>query len=178
MNRRKFIQSLAAVFTLPAAPKLALGSVGAAAPAVTAVPTQARFWAIYMSALHGECTPQTLQNLLHIPEADSKKYIGQLIADGVIKPNPILKNAVSELVKPKDDGLVDRVKKRFEKKAKAEPVKLDVREEADAETVFNEEPDVDDAHINGDVDTLPEDQPLRPEDEEAFAISSEEDSGR
>ncbi len=128
MNRRRFIQSLAAVFTLPATPKLALGSAGAVSGTAAAVPTQARFWAIYMSALHGECTPQTLQNLLHIPEVDSKRYIGQLIADGVIKPNPLLKNTVSELVKPKDDSLVEKVKHRFEKKTDASAAKPELTE--------------------------------------------------
>ncbi len=132
MKRRIFIQSLAAVFALPAAPALSLSGASAAAPtAAVAVPTQARFWAIYMSALHGECTPQTLTNLLHIPETDAKRYVGQLIADGVIKPNPLLQNTVSELVKPKDDSLIDKAKKRLEKKSEAQTA---ARGEAGAET--------------------------------------------
>lgn len=120
MKRRTFIQSLAAVFALPAAPSLSLPGASAAVPAATAVPTQARFWAIYMSALHGECTPQTLTNLLHIPQVDAKRYVTQLIADGVIKPNPILQDAVSELVKPKDETLLDKAKKRLEKKSQTQ----------------------------------------------------------
>ena len=119
MNRRRFLQSLAAVFTLPAGASLSLPSISAVAPAAVAVPTKARFWAIYMSSLHGECTPQTLQNLLHIPGSDAKKYVGQLIADGVIKPNPLLKQSVSKIMQGKDDTLLDKVKKRSEMKSDA-----------------------------------------------------------
>lgn len=128
MNRRRFIQSLAAMFTLPAVPSLSLGTAAAVPSVAVAVPAQARFWSIYMTALHGECTPQTLQNLLHIPELDAKKYVGQLIADGVIKPNPLLQNSVSELVKPNDDSVVDKVKKRFEKKTEANSAKAEIAE--------------------------------------------------
>lgn len=175
MNRRRFIQSLAAVFTLPAAPKLALGSAGTATTTAAAVPTQARFWAIYMSALHGECTPQTLQNLLHIPEVDSKRYIGQLIADSVIKPNPLLQNTVTELVKPKDDSLVEKVKKRFErKKAKAEPVELDVQEEADPERALDEEPEVEEETADEVAESAAQEHPL--DAKEAITDSSKKDS--
>jgi len=131
MNRRRFIQSLAAVFSLPAAPTLSLGSATAAVPTAAAVPAQARFWSIYMTALHGECTPQTLQNLLHIPEVDAKRYVGQLIADGVIKPNPLLQNTVSELVKPNDESLIDKVKKRFDKSKQSKTERLDVVDTAE-----------------------------------------------
>ena len=175
MNRRRFIQSLAAVFTLPATPKLALGSAGAVSGAAAAVPTQARFWAIYMSALHGECTPQTLQNLLHIPEVDSKRYIGQLIADGVIKPNPLLQNTVTELVKPKDDGLVEKVKKRFEReKAKAEPIELDVQAEADPERALDEEPEIEEETVDEVAEAAAQEQPL--DAKESVTNSSKEDS--
>ena len=86
MDRRTFIQSLAALLSLPANPVASLRSATAALPAATVVPTKARSWAAYISALHGECTPQTLQNLLHIPEVDAKKYVSQLIVEGIIKP--------------------------------------------------------------------------------------------
>lgn len=178
MNRRKFIQSLAAVFALPAAPKLAVGSVGMAAPAVATVPKQARFWAIYMSALHGECTPQTLQNLLHIPEADSKRYVSQLITDGVIKPNPLLENAVSELVRPKDESFAQQVNRRFEKKETTEPVKLEVQEEAGPECNSDQDADVDPELSGEDVQTHHEEQSLSSENEEAVTTSFENDSER
>lgn len=144
MRRRTFIQSLAAAFTLPAiGPAL---SVPAASSAVSAgavsagvaVPAKARFWAIYMSSLHGECTPQTLQNLLHIPGADAKKYIGQLIADGIIKPNPLLQRTATELVKSRNDNLLEKVKKRSEMKAHARADKLDIREPVHAEVDVKE----------------------------------------
>ena len=128
MNRRRFIQSLAAVFTVPTGSVFALKPAAAAASSAVAVPKQARFWAIYITGLHGECTPQTLQNMLHIPEVDAKRYIGQLLADGVIKPTPVLQRAVTELAKPREDGLLDKVKKRLEKKhnaGQAEAVKAE-----------------------------------------------------
>jgi len=122
MNRRRFTQSLAAVLSLPAMPSLALRSTATAAvPAAAAVPTQARFWAIYISALHGDCPPQTLQTLLNVPAQEAKSYLSQLIAEGVIKPNPLLKNTVRELVKTDQDSVIDRFKKRLEMKAQKEP---------------------------------------------------------
>lgn len=143
MKRRTFIQSLAAVFALPAAPSLSMPAAASAAPAaVAAVPTQARFWAIYMSALHGECTPQTLKNLLHIPEVDANRYVSQLIADGVIKPNPLLKNTVSELVKSDDDSLLDKARKRLEKKSRAQSEGLNAGDVPDPEEDDDEAQDV------------------------------------
>ena len=120
MNRRRFLQSLAAVFSLPAASAIPLQPAAAAIPSAAAVPTQARFWAVYMSALHGECTPKTLQNLLHIPEMDAKRYVSQLIADGVIKPNPLLQRTVSNVLEARDENLLDKAKKRLEMKAEGE----------------------------------------------------------
>ncbi|MGI9351528.1 MAG: hypothetical protein ACR2O3_08190 [Rhizobiaceae bacterium] len=120
MNRRTFIQSLVAVFFLPANPIASLRSATATFPAASVVPAKARSWAVYISALHGECTPQTLQNLLHIPEVDAKKYISQLIVDGIIKPNTFLQSSISNLVKTKDDNLLDKVKYRLEMKTQAE----------------------------------------------------------
>jgi len=154
MNRRRFIQSLAAVLSLPANATLSLRSATAALPTAAAVPANARFWAIYMSALHGECTPKTLQNLLHIPEVDAKKYVSHLIADGVIKPNPLLQRSVSNFVKSNDESLLDKVKKRFEMKGQAEAEEGEACETADAA----EGPDAEERFVD-DVseDDLPED---------------------
>ena len=116
MNRRSFIQSLTAVFSVPAHATLSLQPAAAAIPTAAAVPAKARFWAIYMSGLHGQCTPETLQKLLHIPEADAKSYIGRLTADGVIKPNPFLQTQVSQVLKSREDSLVQEVKDRMEPK--------------------------------------------------------------
>ena len=132
MNRRRFIQSLVAVFSLPANPALSLQSVTTALPAAAAVPAHARSWAVYMSALHGECTPRTLQNLLNIPEIDAKRYVSRLIADGVLKPHPLLQKSVSEIVKTIENSPLDRVKRRFDMKARAEPEQLEDRDPADA----------------------------------------------
>ena len=139
MKRRTFIQSLAAALSMPAAGSLTVTSAGASVPtAAAAVPTKARFWAIYMSSLHGECTPQTLHNLLHIPKVDAKRYVSQLIADGVIKPNPLLQKTATELVKSKNENLMEKVKKRSEMKAKAKTEKLEICETVEAETNVEE----------------------------------------
>ncbi|MEO0329069.1 MAG: hypothetical protein AAF217_10800 [Pseudomonadota bacterium] len=131
MNRRRFLQSLVAVFSLPAGANLTMQPVFAAAPAAVAVPTKARFWAIYISALHGECSPKTLQNMLHIPELDAKQYITQLISEGAIKQHPLLQKSVTELVKPKQESVVDKVKKRLEMKSQAEPANLEISKAVD-----------------------------------------------
>ena len=132
MNRRRFIQSLVAVFSLPANPALSLQSVTTALPAAVAVPAHARSWAVYMSTLHGECTPRALQNLLNIPEIDAKRYVSRLIADGVLKPNPLLQKSVSEIVKTIENSPLDKVKRRLDMKARAEPEQLENCEAVDA----------------------------------------------
>lgn len=119
MNRRRFLQSLAALVSMPVLPSLSLGATNAAAPAMASVPANARFWAIYMSGLHGECPPQTLQTMLNIPAADARHYIGQLVADGTIKPNPILRKTLSEFVKTDKESFLNRMKKRLDMKAEA-----------------------------------------------------------
>lgn len=119
MNRRRFIQMLGAAFSLPAAPAMPLSTASAAIPSAATVPAQARFWAIYTSALHGQCTPQTLQNMLNISQVDAKRYISQLIGDGVIKPNPILQKTVSNVLTRNDDGALQSIKKRMDMKQQA-----------------------------------------------------------
>ena len=116
MKRRSFLQSLAAVIALPAN-ALALKPAAAALPSATIVPAKARSWAVYMSTLHGECTPQTLQNLLNIPASDARHYVSQLIADGVLKPNPLLQHAASRLARTRDDSVLDKIKQRLQKKS-------------------------------------------------------------
>ncbi len=150
MNKRRFIQSLVAVFSLPANPILSLRSATVAIPTAMAVPARARSWAVYISALHGECTPQTLQNLLHIREVDAKKYIIQLIAEGVIKPNPLLQRSVSKLLKTNDDSLLDKVKKRLEMKARTELEEMETCETVDASECLDAEAEL--------LDDLPEDE--------------------
>ncbi len=132
MNRRSFIQSLVAVFSLPASPALSLQSVTATLPTAAAVPAQARSWAVYMSALHGECTPRALQNLLNIPEIDARRYVSRLIADGVLKPSSLLQRSASELVKTNEKSSLDKVKRRLEIKARAESEQLETSEPVDS----------------------------------------------
>lgn len=148
MNRRRFIQSVVAVLSLPAAPALSFRAATSALPAAAAVPAQARSWAIYMSTLHGECTPQTLQNLLNIPAADARSYVTQLIADGALKPNPLLQKSVSELVKTKDGNLFDKFKRRLEMKAQTETEELKTVEVAEA----SEDLDIDMEPLDNDVE--------------------------
>ncbi|MEM9471606.1 MAG: hypothetical protein AAGA00_06595 [Pseudomonadota bacterium] len=131
MNRRSFIQSLVAVFSLPAGPTVSLRAAPTALPAA-AVSAQARSWAVYMSTLHGECTPRALQSMLNIPETDAKRYLSRLIADGVLKPNPLLQTSVSNVVKTIENSPLDKIKRRLEIKAQAEPEQLENRDSADA----------------------------------------------
>lgn len=125
MNRRSFVQSLVAVFSLPANPTVSLRAVTTALPAAAAIPAEARSWAVYMSTLHGECTPRALQSLLNIPEIDAKRYLSHLIADGVLKPNPLLQKSVSEIVKTIENSPLDKVKRRLEMKARADSEQLE-----------------------------------------------------
>lgn len=119
MDRRTFTQSLAALFAMPAIPVTA-----AAAPvaAVATVPSQARFWAIYMSALHGTCTPRALQVMLNISASEAQGYLTQLIAQGVITPSNLStglkahaavakREALTKPIKEKIDRVVDQVVK-------------------------------------------------------------------
>ena len=129
MNRRRFLQSLAAVVSLPAAPlslKPAMaalpagGSATGAAAAAAAVPARAQFWAIYMSGLHGECTPAALQQVAGIPAAEAKGYLARLVADGVIRPTPLLSRTVSGLLRREGDGVLEKIRERLEMKGRRE----------------------------------------------------------
>lgn len=143
MNRRIFIQSVAAVLSVPGKIALPLPAAAGAVSNVAAVPSEARHWAIYMSQLHGECPPHTLQTMLNISAGDAKRYVGQLVADGTIKPNPILKRAVSKLMKSDDTSLLEKVKERLELKARTtdeEPL-ADQKEANPADDLSLEEPD-------------------------------------
>lgn len=87
MNRRQFTTSLTAVAAVPALPVRAL----AATPAVTStVPNGARFWAIYMSHLHGNCSAKTLSTMTGMDVSAAQNCLTSLINDGVIKPTRLL----------------------------------------------------------------------------------------
>jgi hypothetical protein len=160
MKRRTFIQSLAALVSLPATPALSMGSATAVAPAATAVPAQARFWSIYMSALHGDCPPHALQAMTNISATDAKRYVTQLIAEGVIKPNPLMQNSVSKVLKTKDDGLLEKVKKRSEMKSQANSNEVKIAEAVEATDDLDDEVETLDALDGMDQEELVEDKCL------------------
>jgi len=158
MNRRRFTQSLLAVLSLPAAGPLSFGSARAMLPAAAAVavPKQARFWAIYLSGLHGECSPKTLQTLLHIPEGDARRYLGQLIADGVVKPNPLLQSSVRNVFKSNEEGLFDKVKKRFDMKARTDASNVETDYTVDDPEGISIEADLSESSPEASSEALPE----------------------
>lgn len=148
MNRRSFIQSLAAVFSLPALPLTSLRPVAAGIPAAADVPARVKSWAVYMANLHGDCTPLTLHRLLHIPETDAAQYVSRLVADGVLKSNPAMHEAARNLARPLEDNLLDE---RLEMTAQAEP--------EGAETSQNSR-----APEGPDVEANPTGEPAEPDD--------------
>ena len=92
MNRRQFTTSLSALFAAPALPLKAL----TAAPASgTTVPNAARFWAIYMSQMHGTCSAHTLSTMTGIDASTAQGYLSRMIGDGVIKPTNIVSKAIN-----------------------------------------------------------------------------------
>ena len=173
MKRRTFIQSLAALVSLPATPALSLGSATTVAPAATAVPAQARFWSIYMSALHGDCPPHALQAMTNISATDAKKYVTQLIAEGVIKPNPLMQNSVSKVLKTKDEGLLEKVKKRSEMKAQAKSNEVKIAEAVEATDDLDDEVQVLDELDDVDQEELAEDACLENCEIEETKLSKE-----
>ena len=72
MDRRTFTKTLAAAMIPPAMPSVAL----AAPTAAVSVASQARYWAIYVNSLHGQCTLRALQVMLNIPPAQAEGYLG------------------------------------------------------------------------------------------------------
>lgn len=177
MKRRTFIQSLTAVFSLPAIPTLSLGAVTSAVPTTVAavVPAQARSWAVYISTLHGECPPHALQTMLNIPAIDAKKYVTQLVADGIIKPNPLLQRSVSKIIKGNEDSLLDKIKKRSEMKAQNEAQtykKLDETECLDTEVEWLE----DFPEVVAEDEVLEEDQVANETDENTRVMTIADNS--
>lgn len=132
MNRRRFIQSIAVAFSLPAASNFTFRTATAAVPKATVVPAQVRSWAIYLSTLHGECTPVALQNLLNIPAVDAKNYVTQLAADGVIRSHPLLQKSAYRVARTKDSGIFDKLKKRLELKAQTDPNEIESARTSDS----------------------------------------------
>lgn len=127
MNRRKFIQSLAAAIALPVAPvhllRPAVAALPAATPMVTAsaaaVATKARFWTIYMYGLHGNCTPATLSTMLNIPETQARGFLNNLVADGTIRHEALLRNSLTKAMRTEGTAPNSELQKRVDMKQEA-----------------------------------------------------------
>ena len=59
------------------------------------MPNAARFWAIYMSQMHGTCTAHTLSTMTGIDASTAQGYLSRMIGDGVIKPTNIVSKAIN-----------------------------------------------------------------------------------
>ncbi len=81
-----------------------------------------------MSNLHGACTSQTLQRLLHIPEAEARRYVSHLVADGVLKQNSLVQDCVGKLANLREDSHPDTAESRPEPDNRAENTQLDAVE--------------------------------------------------
>ncbi len=112
MNRRQFTASLGALAAAPALPVKTLAGV----PAAGVIPNTARFWAIYMSHLHGVCTPEALAKISGVTLNTAKGYLNAMISDGVITTTRITAAVPKAAHKP--SGL----KKRLEKFKTDRPV--------------------------------------------------------
>ncbi|MEL7274139.1 MAG: hypothetical protein AAGK33_11955 [Pseudomonadota bacterium] len=153
MNRRRFLQSVATLVALPAMPQMSWRASAFAAPTATVVPAQARSWAIYISTLHGECSPQTLQTLLQIPASDAKRYLTQLVAEGVIKAHPLVQQSIARMAHGDQGGVLDNIKRRLEMKRQAwshqvEPI---VEDERTADEATPREFETKQLHEDGDA---------------------------
>ena len=80
---------------MPAMPTVA---VAAHQPAATSA--AARFWAIYMSGLHGDVTPSALSQLSGLNVSEATSLRAELIRNHVIKPQGLIKKAVSTALDP------------------------------------------------------------------------------
>jgi|GEM_PF-1781497 len=93
MNRRAFTAGLTSVLALPALPIKAVASL--LPPAATAIPNPARFWAIYLSHLHGSCTPAALAKATEIKTSMARGYLGHMLADGTLTPVNLVQHAMA-----------------------------------------------------------------------------------
>jgi len=105
MNRRQFTAGLGALAAAPALPAKAL----AHASTTGAIPNTARFWAIYMSHLHGTCTPEALAKISGVSVRAAKGYLSAMISDGVITTTRMAAVVPKAVQKP--TGLKARLKK-------------------------------------------------------------------
>jgi hypothetical protein len=98
MNRRQFTTALAALAATPALPAKAITGLPAAAGAAISKP--ARFWAIYMSHLHGTCTPQVLAKAAKISPAVARSHLSSMVSQGILTPTNIAAKTVATQANP------------------------------------------------------------------------------
>lgn len=107
MNRREFTKSLAAAFTLPALP---LPAISAAQPVT--VTKAARFWAIYMTHMHGDVTPGMLTQMTGLDPVQTTAIRTKLIADKVISPTGFIrKSLATETITRSEQHIQDTLKR-------------------------------------------------------------------
>lgn len=90
MNRREFTRNMLAAATIPALPVPSLAKAQA-----VVVPKAARFWAIYMTHLHGDITPGMLTQMTGIAPAQTTAIRAKLIADNVIAPTGFIQKSLA-----------------------------------------------------------------------------------
>lgn len=91
MERRKFLGASLAATAAAFAP---LGAVKAVTPTAP-VAAAARYWATYMTQLHGRCTPQMLGTMLRIDKAAAGSILQTLVANGALKPAQVIPSPVT-----------------------------------------------------------------------------------
>lgn len=105
MNRRQFTTGLAAVASAPALP---LRAALPAASTAAAVPNAARFWAIYMSHLHGSVSAKSISVMTGISQSEAQVHLTKLLADGVITPHNVFAQAAKATVQPKPSAKTEK----------------------------------------------------------------------
>jgi hypothetical protein len=143
MNRRQFTTALSALAATPALP---LKALTVAPVTATAIPNGARFWAIYMSQLHGTCSAKTLSTMTGLDISAAQGVLTRMIGDGIITPTRMISKAINTQANKttKPSQWKDRVQKFVdEKKASATPpttdeVENDVSDKATAEDIEKE----------------------------------------
>ncbi len=79
-----------AAVTAPAVPLPAMASAEA-----VVVPKAARFWAIYMTHLHGDVTPGMLTQMTGIDPSQTTAIRAKLVADKVISPTGFIRKSLA-----------------------------------------------------------------------------------
>lgn len=141
MNRRQFTTGLTAIAAAPALPLKAL----ATAPAATAIPNSARFWAIYMSQLNGTCSAKTLSTMTGLDMTAAQGYLSRMVNEGIITPTRMVSKIAEVQANraQRPSSLRDRLQKMSKEKTEkvTEAVKSEILEpkETDQEPETSED---------------------------------------